>query len=1006
MKTSFPRALSIAILAAFLTDCRGDKTSTTSSSSAALTAAPAAPSDLEVVAVNAGQANLTWVDNSADETELRVQRASDEAFEVTLVETILAPDVTQYTDFTIEGLHTYFYRVLAVNANGASAPSEEVRIFTPASSPTVAVAEPAGSPALFQSGLLNQIRALATGVGAPIASAEYQLLLADAPGVFLAQDIASEPNQDPFVIPAPISLSPVADVTPVPPLPPGAIVELQIFGRVAQAGADGNGFEWRVGGSAASPTFIVYESPGTVFPRPRRPLVGDAVWITAHRTAAPGPLVAKRVTFRAPEPQPVAPAAYKVAALYRGVIQSFETAFVAPGVSYGGSTATVFNALDNLAVPFRFDYPTGPAFPGFVDEGLIAGNAVEVRFWVSRPTDSLPIARQIFPQVQVLDLPPTNPNPSHFNDDPVPMGLPPGTHLQFMINGVVTGIDMTLKTWQLGDPADPVVVYGHALTIPVTDGFRTVPDIGDEVIVTARRTLAPGPLIADQILLLADGPAPAFELAETRTQLIYLYNGNVTAIGPTSGGTRWTVSISGIPQDFVMNDPDEPAVVDRGPLASIGSGTPVTVEFLPPTQTLPENNWGPLAFNPASNLWEVSTDLPAVPEDRTGILFVRTTDTANQSSSIAIPAQLLAGVNPPPPPVPYTFTPVADARVQADQPDSNFGTQNWLGADLSPVIHESYLRFQVTGVGTVQSAKLRFFLIDGSSNGPAVFSTGTSWSETGITWNNRPPASGAALANLGAVSSGLWVEYDVTSAVTGNGLYGFKWVADSTNGTDAYSREGQNPPQLVVTASGGSSCVPTTCASEGKNCGYLSDGCGGTLVCGACGGPETCGGGGVANVCGGAGQPTVLTFTPSADARVRNDNPSTNYGSSDWLGADLSPVIYESYLLFNVSGVAGAVQSARLRFFLIDGSSNGPALYSTGTGWTEAGITWDNRPPAAGAALGNLGAVSTGSWVEYDVTAAVAGNGLYGFKLVADSGNGTDASSREGVNPPQLLITY
>src|SRR2546428_3848032 len=45
-------------------------------------------------------------------------------------------------------------------------------------------------------------------------------------------------------------------------------------------------------------------------------------------------------------------------------------------------------------------------------------------------------------------------------------------------------------------------------------------------------------------------------------------------------------------------------------------------------------------------------------------------------------------------------------------------------------------------------------------------------------------------------------------------------------------------------------CTPTTCAAQGKNCGTIADGCGGTLTCGVCTAPQTCGGGGVANVCG------------------------------------------------------------------------------------------------------------------------------------------------------------
>ncbi len=45
-------------------------------------------------------------------------------------------------------------------------------------------------------------------------------------------------------------------------------------------------------------------------------------------------------------------------------------------------------------------------------------------------------------------------------------------------------------------------------------------------------------------------------------------------------------------------------------------------------------------------------------------------------------------------------------------------------------------------------------------------------------------------------------------------------------------------------------CSPTTCAAQGKDCGNLQDGCGNMLVCGACAPPQTCGGGGTAGVCG------------------------------------------------------------------------------------------------------------------------------------------------------------
>jgi len=56
-------------------------------------------------------------------------------------------------------------------------------------------------------------------------------------------------------------------------------------------------------------------------------------------------------------------------------------------------------------------------------------------------------------------------------------------------------------------------------------------------------------------------------------------------------------------------------------------------------------------------------------------------------------------------------------------------------------------------------------------------------------------------------------------------------------------------------------CTPTTCAAQGKNCGTITDGCGGTLGCGTCTAPQTCGGGGGANVCGGSSAVLTLTAT-------------------------------------------------------------------------------------------------------------------------------------------------
>lgn len=149
-----------------------------------------------------------------------------------------------------------------------------------------------------------------------------------------------------------------------------------------------------------------------------------------------------------------------------------------------------------------------------------------------------------------------------------------------------------------------------------------------------------------------------------------------------------------------------------------------------------------------------------------------------------------------------TITPVADSRVLQSNPTANSGTVTRLDVD-SPG-EQSYLRFNVTGVtGTVQTATLRLFVRNSSSNAPSLYVTSNTWTETGITWNNRPAASGSAIADVANAGSGTWSEYDLTGDITGNGTYNFVLLPDGSDGIQYDSREGGSPPQLVLSSGGG-----------------------------------------------------------------------------------------------------------------------------------------------------------------------------------------------------------
>ncbi|MGH2979129.1 MAG: DUF7594 domain-containing protein [Solirubrobacterales bacterium] len=149
-----------------------------------------------------------------------------------------------------------------------------------------------------------------------------------------------------------------------------------------------------------------------------------------------------------------------------------------------------------------------------------------------------------------------------------------------------------------------------------------------------------------------------------------------------------------------------------------------------------------------------------------------------------------------------TFAAEADARAEAAQPDANFGTADELRTDDTV---ESFLRFQVAGVtGRVTSARLRVRAVTLTDDGPAVRGVGNGWSETGLTWSNRPPPATGAISDVGEVRSGEWVEWDVTALVGAGGPLGLHLSQPSSDGVSFHSREAgtqSNRPQLVITFS-------------------------------------------------------------------------------------------------------------------------------------------------------------------------------------------------------------
>jgi hypothetical protein len=150
-------------------------------------------------------------------------------------------------------------------------------------------------------------------------------------------------------------------------------------------------------------------------------------------------------------------------------------------------------------------------------------------------------------------------------------------------------------------------------------------------------------------------------------------------------------------------------------------------------------------------------------------------------------------------------TPLGDARVRESGPNANDGGSTGLtvrGGTTSD--YETLMRFRVAGTsGTIERAVIYLYAYEGTVDGPAIYRTSASWSESRVTWNNRPGPITRQLDNAGPIARRSWVAYDVTDAISGNGTYSFLVRGTSTDAVSWYSREATgNRPLLVVSASG------------------------------------------------------------------------------------------------------------------------------------------------------------------------------------------------------------
>jgi hypothetical protein len=149
----------------------------------------------------------------------------------------------------------------------------------------------------------------------------------------------------------------------------------------------------------------------------------------------------------------------------------------------------------------------------------------------------------------------------------------------------------------------------------------------------------------------------------------------------------------------------------------------------------------------------------------------------------------------------------------------------------------------------------------------------------------------------------------------------------------------------------------------------------------------------------------VQTFRPSADTYVEEAHRNRSFGSAKRLRARAgSRPAKQVYVRFAVAGLAGSVTRARLRFYVANGTPNGPAVYRTAA-WPKKPLTWKRRPAVVRGPRDDKGRLASGTWVRWDVTPWVTRDGAYRFALKGGAADAARFMSRETTPQPQLVVT-
>jgi acid phosphatase type 7 len=336
-----------------------------------------------------------------------------------------------------------------------------------------------------------------------------------------------------------------------------------------------------------------------------------------------------------------------------------------------------------------------------------------------------------------------------------------------------------------------------------------------------------------------------------------------------------------------------------------------------------------------------------------------------------------------PPTAPANLTATAASPTQVslswDASTDNVGVAGYKvyrdGAFLASTSTTSYSDSAVQG-GTTHSYAVYAYDAAGNISPPSNTATVTTPTDT------QPPTTPTGLAGT-AVSAG---QVNLT------------WNAASDNVGVAGYTVYRNGSPIATTSGANTTSYSDTSVASGTTYTYTVDAFDGTGNHSPPSDPVS--------VTTPSGTVHTVTLTPVADSYVDSSATTTTHGTSAQLRVDGSPLVY-AYQRYDLSSVPGTITGLSLKVFATSSSSAGYAVRSVADNtWSESALDWANAPPIGATNVGTSGAITSNTWTTADASSLINGNGLLSMAMIGINSTAIAFSSREGANPPQLVVTY